>query len=140
MCHSTFLNFLHVAYADPPFDPISIRLNSVKTPSLFRSHMPGERGLAPPTVGSLVNSQSLDRHQQYIVNSRSFLAPNSLYSGVESSDHAYLPQRMPIPHITRARIRPYHPHFCPLEPWFGFKHCTPLSCSLVNPVTPADAF
>ena len=45
MCLSTFLNFLHVAYANPPFDPTSIRLNSVKTPSLFRSQMPGERGL-----------------------------------------------------------------------------------------------
>ena len=45
MCLSIFLNFSHVAYADPPFDPTSIRLNSVKTPSLFRSPVPGERGL-----------------------------------------------------------------------------------------------
>lgn len=45
MCLSIFLNFPHVAYADPPFDPTLIRSNSVKTPSLFGSHMPGEKGL-----------------------------------------------------------------------------------------------
>ena len=45
MCLSTGLNFLHVAYADPPFDPKLIKSNSVKTPSLFRSQMSGERGL-----------------------------------------------------------------------------------------------
>ena len=83
-----------------------------------------------------MNPRSFDRHQQYIVNSRSFLAPNSLYSGVESSDHAYLPPRMPTQHITRARV-------CPLTPslltsrtmlWFQALHAPFLLLS--NPCNP----
>ena len=72
--------------------------------------MPGERGLLCTTVRSLVNPPSFDRHQRYVVNSYCFLAPKSLYSGVEYSDHGYFPQRMPTRHITRARIRRYHAH------------------------------
>ena len=99
--------------------------------------MPGERGLLCTTVGSLVNPQSFDHRQRYIVNSRCFLAPKSLYLGVECSDHGYFPQCMPTQHFTRVR---YQAHRRSLEPKYGFKHCTALSSFLVNPVAPMDAF
>ena len=91
MCLSTSFNFLHVAYADPPFYLTLTRLDSVKTPGLLDLNAWG-KGPTLYYYWQPRESPVLHRHRRYIVNNRCFLVPKSLYSVVKRSDHGHRPQ------------------------------------------------